>query len=71
MLESEEIVTALVGTGVGGVAARPDFDPPQGTLTMLDFEERWNGGYTIRESMAEFPDPAETGAGADDSSAHV
>jgi len=38
-----------VGTGVGGVAALPGFEPPQGTLTVLDFEERWNGGCTIRE----------------------
>ena len=43
-----------VGTGLGGVASLPGFEPPQGELVMPQFEERWTGGYIFENEWQSF-----------------
>jgi DNA modification methylase len=53
-MSRKEIIKVPVGTGLGGVAALPAFEPPQATLTMPDFEERWTGGYIFENEWQSF-----------------
>jgi DNA modification methylase len=53
-MSRKEIIKVPVGTGLGGVASLPRFEPPQGTLTLPDFEERWTGGYIFENEWQSF-----------------
>jgi len=53
-MNRKEIIKVPVGTGLGGVASLPGFEPPQGTLTLPDFEERWTGGYIFENEWQSF-----------------
>jgi DNA modification methylase len=53
-MSRKEIIKVPVGTGLGGVASLPGFEPPQGTLTLPDFEERWTGGYIFENEWQSF-----------------
>ena len=53
-MSRKEIIRVLVGTGIGGVAALPGFELPQGTLALPDFEERWTGGYIFENEWQSF-----------------
>ena len=52
-LQRKEIIKVPVGTGLGGVASLPGFEPPQGELAM-QFEERWTGGYIFENEWQSF-----------------
>ena len=43
-MSRKEIIKVPVGSGLGGVASLPGFEPPQGEMTLPQFEERWTGG---------------------------
>jgi len=53
-MSRREIIKVPVGTGLGGVATLPGFEPPQGELTLPDFEERWTGGYIFENEWQSF-----------------
>jgi hypothetical protein len=53
-MSRKEIIKVPVGTGLGGVASLPGLEPPQGELTILDFEERWTGGYIFENEWQSF-----------------
>jgi site-specific DNA-methyltransferase (adenine-specific)/adenine-specific DNA-methyltransferase len=53
-LQRKEIIKVPVGTGLGGIASLPGFEPPQGELTMPAFEERWTGGYIFENEWQSF-----------------
>ncbi len=53
-MSRKEIIRVPVGSGVSGVASLPGFEPPQGTLTLPDFEERWTGGYIFENEWQSF-----------------
>ncbi|MBW4091778.1 MAG: site-specific DNA-methyltransferase [Proteobacteria bacterium] len=53
-LQRKEIIKVPVGTGLGGIASLPGFEPPQGELAMPDFEERWTGGYIFENEWQSF-----------------
>jgi DNA modification methylase len=53
-MSRKEIIKVPVGTGLGGVASLPGFEPSQGTLTLPDFEERWTGGYIFENEWQSF-----------------
>jgi site-specific DNA-methyltransferase (adenine-specific)/adenine-specific DNA-methyltransferase len=53
-MSRKEIIKVPMGTGVGGVAALPGFELPQGTLALPDFEERWTGGYIFENEWQSF-----------------
>ena len=53
-LQRKEIIKVPVGTGLSGVASLPGFEPPQGELAMLQFEERWTGGYIFENEWQSF-----------------
>jgi site-specific DNA-methyltransferase (adenine-specific)/adenine-specific DNA-methyltransferase len=53
-LSRREIIKVPVGTGLGGVATLPGLEPPQGELTLPDFEERWTGGYIFENEWQSF-----------------
>ena len=53
-MSRKEIIKVPVGTGLGGVASLPGFEPPQGELTMPEFEERWTGGYIFENEWQSF-----------------
>jgi site-specific DNA-methyltransferase (adenine-specific)/adenine-specific DNA-methyltransferase len=53
-MSRKEIIKVPVGTGLGGVAALPGLEPPQGELAMPDFEERWTGGYIFENEWQSF-----------------
>ncbi len=53
-LQRKEIIQVAVGTGLGGVATLPGFEPPQGELTLPEFEERWTGGYIFENEWQSF-----------------
>ncbi len=52
--QRKEIIKVPVGTGLGGIASLPGFEPPQGELAMPDFEERWTGGYIFENEWQSF-----------------
>ena len=53
-MSRKEIIRVPVGTGLGGVASLPGFEPPQGTLALPEFEERWTGGYIFENEWQSF-----------------
>jgi hypothetical protein len=53
-MSRKEIIKVPVGTGLGGVASLPGLEPPQGELTIPDFEERWTGGYIFENEWQSF-----------------
>ena len=53
-LQRKEIIKVPVGTGIGGVAQLEGFEPPQGELTLPEFEERWTGGYIFENEWQSF-----------------
>ncbi|SFH58248.1 site-specific DNA-methyltransferase (adenine-specific)/adenine-specific DNA-methyltransferase [Nitrosospira sp. Nsp14] len=53
-MSRKEIIKIPVGTGLGGVASLPGFEPPQRELTLPDFEERWTGGYIFENEWQSF-----------------
>ena len=53
-LQRKEIIKVPVGSGLGGIASLPGFEPPQGELTMPAFEERWTGGYIFENEWQSF-----------------
>ena len=53
-MSRKEIIKVPVGTGLGGVASLPGFEPPQGTLALSEFEERWTGGYIFENEWQSF-----------------
>jgi site-specific DNA-methyltransferase (adenine-specific)/adenine-specific DNA-methyltransferase len=53
-MSRKEIIKVPVGSDLGGVASLPGFEPPQGKLTLLDFEERWTGSYIFENEWQSF-----------------
>jgi site-specific DNA-methyltransferase (adenine-specific)/adenine-specific DNA-methyltransferase len=53
-MSRKEIIKVPVGSGLGGVASLPGFEPPQGELTLPQFEERWTGGYIFENEWQSF-----------------
>ncbi|MGA8148280.1 MAG: DNA methyltransferase [Gallionellaceae bacterium] len=53
-MSRKEIIKVPVGSGLGGASSLPGFEPPQGELTMPDFEERWTGGYIFENEWQSF-----------------
>jgi site-specific DNA-methyltransferase (adenine-specific)/adenine-specific DNA-methyltransferase len=53
-MSRKEIIKVPVGSGLGGVARLPGFEPPQGELTLPQFEERWTGGYIFENEWQSF-----------------
>ncbi len=53
-MSRREIIKVPVGTGLGSVASLAGFEPPQGELTLPDFEERWTGGYIFENEWQSF-----------------
>ena len=49
-----EMIKVPVGSGLGGIATLPGFEPPQGELTVPQFEERWTGGYIFENEWQSF-----------------
>jgi DNA modification methylase len=53
-LQRKEIIKVPVGSGLGGFASLPGFEPSQGELTVPAFEERWTGGYIFENEWQSF-----------------
>ncbi len=53
-MSRKEIIKVPVGSGLGGVATLPGFEPPQGELTLPQFEECWTGGYIFENEWQSF-----------------
>ena len=53
-LQRKEIIKVAVGSGLGGIASLPGFEPPQGELALPVFEERWTGGYIFENEWQSF-----------------
>ena len=53
-LQRKEIIKVPVGSGLGGIASLPGFEPPQGELALPQFEERWTGGYIFENEWQSF-----------------
>ena len=53
-LQRKEIIQVAVGTGLGGVAHLPGFEPPQGELALPEFDDRWTGGYIFENEWQSF-----------------
>jgi adenine-specific DNA-methyltransferase len=53
-MSRKEIVKVQKGLGLAGVGALPGFEPPQGELTMPEFEEMWTGGYIFENEWQSF-----------------
>jgi site-specific DNA-methyltransferase (adenine-specific)/adenine-specific DNA-methyltransferase len=51
-MSRKEIIKVPVGSGLGGVASLPGFEPPQRELPA--FEERWTGGYIFENEWQSF-----------------
>lgn len=52
--QRKEIIKVPVGTGLGGVASLPGFEPSQGEMALPQFEERWTGGYIFENEWQSF-----------------
>lgn len=50
----KEIIKVPVGTGLGGVATLPGFEPAQGEIALPQFEERWTGAYIFENEWQSF-----------------
>jgi DNA modification methylase len=53
-LQRKEIIKVPKSSGLGGIGALQGFEPPQGELTIRDFEERWTGGYIFENEWQSF-----------------
>ncbi len=53
-MHRKEIIKVPVGSGLGGVASLPGFEPPQAELALPEFEERWTGGYIFENEWQSF-----------------
>jgi hypothetical protein len=53
-MSRKEIIKVPIGTGLGGIASLPGFEPPQGELVLPDFEERWTGGFIFENEWQAF-----------------
>jgi hypothetical protein len=53
-LQRKEIIKVPVGSGLGGIASLPGFEPPQGEIALQQFEERWTGGYIFENEWQSF-----------------
>jgi DNA modification methylase len=53
-MQRKEIIKVPVGTGLGGVATLPGFEPGQGEIALPQFEERWTGGYIFENEWQSF-----------------
>lgn len=53
-MSRKEIIKVPVGSGLNGIGSLPGFEPPQGTLAIPDFEERWTGGYIFENEWQSF-----------------
>ena len=53
-MSRKEIIKVPVGSGLGGVATLPGFEPDQGEMPMQQFEERWTGGYIFENEWQSF-----------------
>jgi DNA modification methylase len=53
-LQRKEIIKVPIGTGLGGVANLEGFEPPQGELSLPEFEERWTGGFIFENEWQSF-----------------
>ena len=67
----KEIIKVPVGTGLGGVASLPGFEPPQGELAMPRFRGTLDGRLHLRERVAELPHPPEPRPGTDHRRPHL
>jgi site-specific DNA-methyltransferase (adenine-specific)/adenine-specific DNA-methyltransferase len=52
--QRKEIIKVQAGTGAGGIASLPGFEPARGELAVPDFEERWTGGYIFENEWQSF-----------------
>jgi len=52
--QRKEIIKVPVGSGLGGIATLPGFEPPQGEMVLPEFEERWTGGYIFENEWQSF-----------------
>jgi DNA methylase len=52
--QRKEVIKVPAGTGAGGIASLPGFEPAQGELAVPDFEERWTGGYIFENEWQSF-----------------
>ena len=48
----KEIIKVAKGAGIDGHL--PGFEPPQGELTLPEFEERWTGGFIFENEWQSF-----------------
>ncbi|HMW86831.1 MAG TPA: DNA methyltransferase [Nitrospira sp.] len=53
-MSRKEIIKVPVGSGLGGIASLPGFEPPQGEIALPVFEERWTGGYIFENEWQSF-----------------
>jgi hypothetical protein len=53
-MSRKEIVKVVVGSGLGGVATLPGFEPAQGEMKLPQFKERWTGGYIFENEWQSF-----------------
>ncbi len=53
-MNRREIIKVPVGTGLGGIATLPGFEPSQGEISLPQFEERWTGGYIFENEWQSF-----------------
>jgi DNA modification methylase len=51
-MSRKEIIKVAKGAGIDG--SLPGFEPPQGELTLPEFEERWTGGYIFENEWQSF-----------------
>ena len=53
-MSRKEIIKVPVGSGLGGIASLPGFEPLQGEIALPVFEERWTGGYIFENEWQSF-----------------
>jgi DNA modification methylase len=53
-MSRKEIIKVAVGSGLGGIASLPGFEPPQGEIALPQFEECWTGGYIFENEWQSF-----------------
>jgi len=50
----KEMIRVPAGTGLGGVATLPGFEPEQAEMALPQFEELWTGGYIFENEWQSF-----------------